>query len=103
MNEDVLRKVQSNPKFMELVHKKTSLGWTLSILMLTIYYGFILLLAFSPATLGKPLSPNGVMTLGIPVGIAIIISAFALTGIYVRKANSEFDQLNQEIVEEAKQ
>jgi uncharacterized membrane protein (DUF485 family) len=40
---------------------------------------------------------------GIPVGLFIIISAFLLTGVYVRKANTEFDQLNQEIVEEAKQ
>ncbi len=41
------------------------------------------------------------MTVGIPVGILIILSAFLLTGLYVRKANGEFDQLNREIVEEA--
>ncbi|BBF84322.1 putative membrane protein [Aquitalea magnusonii] len=103
MNEDVLKKVQSNPKFKELVHKKTSLGWQLSIAMLVIYYGFILILAFSPASLGAPLAPGMTMTVGIPVGILIILSAFVLTGLYVRKANGEFDQLNREIVEEAQQ
>lgn len=102
MNEDVLIKVQSNPKFKELVQKKTSLGWMLTIVMLVIYYGFILLLAFSPATLGTPVAEGATMTLGIPVGIFIIVSAFLLTGIYVRKANTEFDQLNQQIVEEAR-
>ena len=102
MNEDILKRVQANPKFAELVHKRTSLGWLLSIVMLAIYYGFILVLAFSPATLGASLS-GGVTTVGIPVGIFIIVSAFALTGIYVRKANTEFDQLNQQIIEEAKQ
>lgn len=102
MNEDILKRVQANPKFAELVHKRTSLGWLLSIVMLAIYYGFILVLAFSPATLGASLS-GGVTTVGIPVGIFIIVSAFVLTGIYVRKANTEFDQLNQQIVEEAKQ
>ncbi len=101
MKQDVLDRVQANPKFAELVHKKTSLGWTLSIIMLVIYYGFILVIAFSPKTLGASLS-GGVMTVGIPVGIFIIVSAFVLTGIYVRKANGEFDQLNAEIVEEAK-
>ena len=102
MNEDVLARVQKNPKFAELVSKKTSCGWMLSIVMLAIYYGFILILAFNPRSLGTSLS-GGVITVGIPVGLFIIISAFLLTGVYVRKANTEFDQLNQEIVEEAKQ
>ncbi len=101
MNEDILKRVQANPKFAELVQKRSSLGWLLSIVMLAIYYGFILVLAFSPATLGASLS-GGVTTVGIPGGIFIIVSAFVLTGIYVRKANTEFDQLNQQIVEEAK-
>ncbi len=101
MNEDVLNRVQKNPKFAELVQKKTSFGWMLSIVMLAIYYGFILVLAFAPASLGAKLG-DGVMTVGIPVGILIILSAFVLTGIYVRRANTEFDQLTQQIVEEAK-
>ncbi|MFN4237948.1 MAG: DUF485 domain-containing protein [Vogesella sp.] len=101
MNEDILKRVQANPKFAELVRKRTSLGWLLSIVMLAIYYGFILILAFAPASLGASLS-GGVTTVGIPIGIFIIVSAFVLTGIYVRKANTEFDQLNQQIVEEAK-
>lgn len=102
MNDDVLQRVQRNPKFHELVQKRTSLGWRLSFAMLAIYYGFILLLAFSPETLGQSLS-GGTTTVGIPVGVAIILSAFGLTGIYVHKANTEFDQLNQQIVEEAQQ
>ncbi len=102
MNEDILTRVQNNPKFKELVHKRTRLGWQLSILMLAIYYGFILVLAFAPSVLGASLS-GGTTTVGIPVGIFIIVSAFVLTGVYVRKANTEFDQLNQQIVEDAKQ
>lgn len=103
MEQDVLQKVQSNPKFIELVRKKTSLGWTLSVIMLVIYYGFIAFLAFSPKTLGTPLAPGMVTTVGIPVGVLIILSAFILTGIYVRKANNEFDTLNKQVVEEAQQ
>jgi len=103
MNDDILKRVQANPKFIELVHKKTSLGWKLTLIMLVIYYGFILMLAFAPKTLGTPISAGAVTTLGIPVGIFIILSAFVLTGIYVRKANNEFDALNRQIVEEAKQ
>ncbi|MEO9386769.1 MULTISPECIES: DUF485 domain-containing protein [Chromobacterium] len=102
MNEETLKKIQSNPKYLELVHKKTSLGWTLAIVMLAIYYGYILVLAFAPGVLGQPLYQGATMTVGIPVGVCIILSAFALTGIYVRRANREFDPLTQQIVEEAK-
>lgn len=102
MNDDVLKRVQSNPKFLELVHKKTSLGWTLSAVMLVIYYGFTLMLAFAPKLLGTPLGEGSITTVGIPIGVLIILSAFVLTGIYVRKANTEFDLLNQELIEEAK-
>ena len=39
-------------------------------------------------------------TIGIPIGILIIIAAFMLTAIYVRRARIlEFDALNQQIVE----
>lgn len=102
MEDDVLQRIQANPKFKELVQKKTGFGWALSAVMLTIYYGFILIIAFAPKFLGTPLSDQGVMTIGIPIGVAIIVSAFVLTGIYVRRANSEFDPLTREVVEEAR-
>jgi uncharacterized membrane protein (DUF485 family) len=56
--------------------------------------------AFAPKLLGTPVL--GVITLGIPVGVFIIVVAFVLTGIYVRRANSEFDELNRQIIEETK-
>ena len=37
------------------------------------------------------------------MGVGLIVSAFVLTGIYVRRANGEFDRLNQEILKEAQQ
>jgi uncharacterized membrane protein (DUF485 family) len=90
-------KIERNPKFQQLVGKRKSLGWTLSALMLVVYMGFILLVAYAPKFLGTPLGA-GVM----PIGLFVIIAAFILTGIYVSKANAEFDQLTREIVEESK-
>ncbi|QLI80734.1 DUF485 domain-containing protein [Chitinibacter fontanus] len=101
MHDSMIERVQNNPKFHALVATRSKFSWILTIAMLVIYYGFILLIAFSPATLGTPIG-NGVTTLGIPVGIFVIVSAFILTGIYVRRANTEFDQLTREVVEDAK-
>jgi uncharacterized membrane protein (DUF485 family) len=63
---------------------------------MVIYYGFILLLAFSPGTLGS--SSDGVITIGIPVGVAIILLTFVLTGIYVWIANRDLDPLNEKVL-----
>jgi uncharacterized membrane protein (DUF485 family) len=100
MQQELTRKIRDNPKLAELTQKRTKFGWQLSILMLAIYYGFILVVAFAPSVLGIPIS--GVITLGIPVGVFIIVTAFVLTGIYVRRANSEYDELNRQIIEEAR-
>jgi uncharacterized membrane protein (DUF485 family) len=99
MQDDVLQKIKNNPKYHELVKKRQRLGWTLAILMLAIYYGFILLVAYAKDFLGTPVSEGAVMTIGIPIGIGVILCAFVLTGIYVWRANTEFDRLNREIKE----
>ena len=76
----------------------SSFGWTLSLIMLVIYFGFILLVAYAPKFLGIQLG-TGVTTIGIPIGLFVIVSAFVLTGIYVSKANSKYDTLIRRIVE----
>lgn len=96
-----LDKITRNPKFQELVRSRATLGWSLSVVMLAIYLGFIALVAFDKPLLAKPLG-TGVMTLGIPVGLFVIVSAFVLTGIYVRRANATYDTLTRQIVEESK-
>ena len=101
MQDQTIKHIQQNPKFQELIRKKTRLSWLLSLVMLVIYYGFILMIAFSPATLGQSLS-GGVTTVGIPIGIMIILLVFVITGIYVRRANTELDQLTREVVEDVK-
>ena len=100
MQKEITARIRNNPKFVELTTKRTAFGWKLSILMLVIYYGFILVVGFAPKLLGTPIF--GVITLGMPIGALIIVSAFVLTGIYVRRANSEFDELNRQIIEETK-
>ena len=90
--------IRQDPNYQELVRRRSSLGWTLSLIMLVIYFGFILLVAYATKFLGIPLGA-GVTTIGIPIGLFVIVSAFVLTGIYVSKANSKYDVLIRRIVE----
>jgi uncharacterized membrane protein (DUF485 family) len=99
MDPQRLSKVSNDPRFRELVERRSRFAWTLTLVMLAIYYGFILIIAFAPSVLGIPIAPGAVTTIGIPVGVLIIVAAFVLTGIYVHRANAEFDALNQQIVE----
>jgi uncharacterized membrane protein (DUF485 family) len=88
------------PSFHELVRTRSSLAWGLSALMLGIYFAFILLVAFAPGVLAVPIAEGSVITVGIPVGLLVIVSAFVLTGVYVHRANTRFDELNRRAIEE---
>ncbi len=102
LNQALVDQVTNHPKYYELVSKRSKFVWTLSIIMLLIYYGFILVIAFSPATLAMKISAGSVISIGIPIGVLIILAAFVLTGIYVYRANGEFDQLSNDIKESIK-
>lgn len=102
MQDLIFAQIYANTKFHELVRKRERLAWLLSFAMLALYLAFILLIAFKPEWLGTRIDSEQPMTWGIPLGIGLILSALVLTGIYVRRANSEFDRLNQEIMDEVK-
>ena len=83
-------------QFAALVRARWSVSLSLTALMLTIYFGFIMVLAFRRDLLQA--SAGGGMTLGIPVGFGIILIASALTGIYVWWANRSYDGAVRRIV-----
>ena len=97
-SRDYDRVIQS-PRFQELVRQRTRFAWTLTIVMLVIYFGFILLVAFAKSLLAMKVG-DGVTSLGILLGLGVIIAAFVLTGIYVYRANSEFDELTRNLTRE---
>lgn len=66
--------------------------WTLTIVMLVAYFGYVAFIAFDKAALAQPIG-SGVTSLGIPIGVGLILLAIVLTGLYVRRANREYDPL----------
>ena len=96
MDSTTLQRIQSDPNYIELVKTRKAFGWTLAIIMLVIYYGFIALVAFAPSVIGTPIGAG--LTLGLPLGVAVILSAILLTGIYVWRANAQYDALTRAIV-----
>jgi len=102
MDNDLLRRISGRPEYQALKAKRTRFGWTLTALMMVVYYGFILLVAFDKPLLSQRLGA-GVMTLGMPVGFGVIVFTVAITAYYVRRANAEFDTLTEALTKEVVQ
>jgi uncharacterized membrane protein (DUF485 family) len=96
MDQLVTPNMRDNPDFRELERTRGRLGWTLTAIMLVIYFGFVFLVAYAPRLMATPVYRS--MTLGFPLGLFVILSAIALTGYYVLRANSAFDTLTARIV-----
>lgn len=96
-----VERIKNDPEFHELVAKRSAFAWLLTVLMMLIYFGFILLVAFQKDVLGRSIS-GGVTTLGIALGIGVIVSAFVLTGVYVLRANATFDAMTSNILKRVK-
>lgn len=97
MDDAVIKRIQSDPNYIRLVSERKSFSWTLSIIMLVFYYGFIALVAFVPRVIGIKIA--GVITVGLVLGAAIILFAIILTGVYVLRANARYDELTKAIVD----
>jgi uncharacterized membrane protein (DUF485 family) len=67
--------------------------WRLALLltatMTVVYVGFILLIAFNKPLLGTLVAPG--LSLGILLGVLIILTAWILIMIYVRWTNTHYD------------
>ena len=100
MNEQLCQRIEDSAHFRELVATRQRFAAILTLIMLAIYVGFILLIAFAPGWLGTPLHAGTSVTRGIPIGIGVIVISFVLTGIYVWRANGDFDRLTKSVINE---
>lgn len=100
MDERQVEAILQNPKFKEMVAKKSKLSWTLTAIMLFVYVGFMLLVGYNKEFLLTKLSGEGVTTIGMPLGLSIIVLSFILCGVYSFVANNKLDQLNEEAMRE---
>ena len=100
MAQAIWDRIRANPKFDELVKKRNSYSIVMTVLGALAYYGFILLVAYDKEFLAQKIGA-GVTSIGIPIGVCVILFTIVLTWIYVNRANSEFDSENDAIVKEA--
>ena len=99
---NIQAKIRNNPKFAELVGKRTRFAIILSLVVLVPYYSYMLLVSLQPQLFAAKISEGSVITIGWPIAAAIVVIGWLLTGVYVSRANGEFDRLNEEVLKEAR-
>ncbi len=83
------RAVLESAEFRRLVRRRWLVSLVLTAALFVMYYGYILLVATNKALLAKRI--GSILTLGIPLGAAIIVASWLLTAGYVLWANRHYD------------
>lgn len=100
MSASEYQKIRSNRRYPEMVARRRRLAGSLTAIVLVVFFGFILVVAFSPKLLATPLVAGGVTTIAVPLGVGMIVLFWLLTGVYVLRAHHDFDEINSEILKE---
>lgn len=99
MDDAQVKRILENPKFKQMVSKKSRLSWTLTAIMLFVYVGFMLLVGYNKEFLMTSIG-GGVTTIGMPLGLGIIVLSFVLCGVYSYIANNALDKLTEDALKE---
>ncbi len=100
--ENIHAKIRNNPKFAELVGKRTRFAVILSLVVLVPYYTFMFLVSTQPQLFAANIGEGSVITIGWPIAALIVVGGWLLTGVYVSRANGEFDSITEEVLKEAR-
>jgi uncharacterized membrane protein (DUF485 family) len=101
MSDPTYDKVVAHPKFAELMKKRNRFAVVLSVIVLAVYYTYVMVATMAPATFAAPIGEGYTWCIGLLAGFLIQAFAFVMTGVYVRRANGEFDAINRTLIEEA--
>lgn len=98
MTNDVVERVLAHPKFHELHRRRGRASLFFFTLMLVVYAGFILTLAYWPDVFARPIGPGYTMSVGVLSAVLVAISAVLMIAAYVHLSNKHYDPLIEAIV-----
>jgi uncharacterized membrane protein (DUF485 family) len=92
--------IRQLPEYAALTRARKKIIWPLSLATILAYFALILTIAFAPASLGNPIG-SGVTSIGMVLGLGVILFCMVITGIYVYYANRVLEPLTRAIVQKA--
>jgi uncharacterized membrane protein (DUF485 family) len=96
MAKKSVHEILADPDFKELYSKRMGYAWTLTVLELLLFYGFVYLVSYNKPYLAQKMS-GSVTTIGIPIAVGTIFVSWILTGVYVYWANTTYDNLVKKV------
>lgn len=96
--DPVTERVLAHPLYQELVRKRNRISLIFFAVMLVIYAGFMLTLAYFPGLFGRPIGPGFTLSIGVLTAVIVAISAVVMIALYVDFSNRHFDPLIRQIV-----
>ena len=100
--KETVERIVANPKFQQLVRTRSRISWSMFGIVTSLYYLLMGTVAFNPEALRALVSEDSVVTIGWPLGAAVIVVSWLLTGLYVRRANNELEDLNEAVLKDLK-
>lgn len=97
-SNEVAKSIGTNPKFHQLVRLRSRLSWSMFLIVISMYYLLMITVAFKPAALSGVISEGSVVTIGWPLGAAVIVLSWLLTGLYIYRANNIIEPLNDALL-----
>ncbi len=98
MNSTKTHEILQSPAFKKLVKNRWNISLTFTFIMLFVYIGFLLVVAYNKEALKMPMGES--LNLAIVVGLGVIIFSWLITGVYVYWANNYYDAAVKEIKKE---
>lgn len=88
--------IRALPEYIALTRARNKIIWPLSAIVILAYFALIMAIAFNPQALGKPVG-DGITSVGVVLGLGIIVFCLLITGIYVYYANHVLEPLTRAI------
>ena len=101
MSNPLYENIKRDPRYAALVRERGRFATTLALLVIAVFFSFVLLVAFMPSVIALRLGEGSNLTLGMALGFGQFVFFCFLTWVYVRRANSDFDARNAQIVQDA--
>ena len=92
VKRDRTQEIIADPRFRSLASARAKLRWSLSIVTLIMFFGFIALISPAKSALGVAVVGSSI-PLGLLLAMSMCVVVVMLTGFYVYRCNSRFDEL----------
>lgn len=99
MTSELYQSIRSNPKYQDLIRRRGQVAWSLALITMCLFFGFILVAALNPAVLATPVI--GISTLAVVVGALMPVYLWIVTSIYIRITSQDYDKITEQIAREA--